>query len=160
MIPPTTAYHEDQLAVHLAHEVHPFVDKDEYFILTLQAFISGNVMQIVDWLWDFRRKKKVYPKNKEDLSNKYFRTPPPSLYEESKNEEINNVTKEELDNGEWARLEDLGDGTIMLTFNVKDDGGLSLGESIPSSIGSEGVTRGDDCASLCKEVDESTTLTP
>lgn len=49
------SYHVDQLVAHMALEVHPFFDEDEYSLLTLQVFMSGNVMQTVDWLWDFKR---------------------------------------------------------------------------------------------------------
>lgn len=140
------------------HEVHPFIDKDEYSLLTLQAFMSGNVMQTVDWLWDFWRKEKVYPKNEEGLPMKYYREPLPSLYEKRKNKENNKVTMEEIGNGEWTKLQDLVDDTIMLTLNVKDDGDWYPREGVPLSIGNEGVTKDEGCAPLCKEVSESKTL--
>lgn len=99
-------------------------------------------MQTMDWLWDFWHKENVFLENKEGLPIRYCRgPPPPSLSKENKGE-ASKIVMEKMGNGEWAKLGDLGNGTIMLILNMRENGDLYPRESAPLSISDKVLTMG------------------
>lgn len=66
---------------------------------------------------------------------------------------------EDIEEGEWAHFKDLGDETLILTFNRRDKSEVTQGDlSSSSSMVEEEITKGERCTPLVEKVGEHVIL--
>lgn len=83
-----------------------------------------SIIEVIDWIWDLRREEKLHTGSFVNMADKQLGRLEDYLKVAMKEEEVVQV-----DENEWAHLEDLGDGTLILILNVKEGHDPIKGES-------------------------------